>query len=389
MDDTDITNFVNIYPSVIGKRLDDCQTCHRSATLSCMGRSTIYTVCDYCHLIQYPSNAAGCVDGATPADIVPTTYQDTLNPYGSDYLKYGRDRTALQYIDGFDSDGDGYANGVEIAALTYPGDPTSYPGLPQCPIIILNESEIKSITPTHGHLQLSNTSKQQFDSYDYYEGVKVQDLLNWLAANKGVDLTGLNGLSFIAPDGFEKGFGYPGTLPSTSFTSPANAGILKLGLDDASLGSTCGFVDYPPAGYLTGLSDGSTLGIHNGNEQWMMIAYNKNGAPLDTSYYDPTTLTLQGEGPFRLVVPQFQTSGGDSVLWPDRGSKWSGIPACSATSQFDYRSSAIHNAGAMVRGLIVVRLEPMPTGCEEFDWENGGFAYIDDGELLIYGNGVK
>jgi hypothetical protein len=376
--DVDINNFVQNYPSIIGSRLDDCQTCHRSATLKCGGKDTVKTTCDYCHLLQYADTS--CVAGST-TDTVPHTFRDTLNPYGKDYMDNGRSKDAVKNIDTKDSDGDSFANGVEVLALRYPGDKKSFPGQAVCPIIVLSMDQIKSITPKHSQLMLANTSRQQFDDYANFEGVKVIDLLNWLSANKGVSQTGLTSIAMIAPDGFSKSF------PLSKFNVPAPYGILKLGLDVATLGPTCGFVNYPPASFLVGLSDGATLGIHNGNEQWSMIAYNRNGASMQKSYYNGDTGKLEGEGPYRFVLPQF--SSADSNRYPDRGQSYSPSPAaCSSTAQYDYLSSADHNAGNMTRGLTVMKLEPMPSGCEEFDWKNGGFAYIDSAQLVIYGNGV-
>ena len=47
-----------------------------------------------------------------------------------------------------------------------------------------------------------------------------------------------------------------------------------------------------------------------------------------------------------------------------------------------------HNAGAMVRGVIAIRIDPMPAGVEEFDYMNGGWAYINANQLIIYGYNV-
>ena len=43
----------------------------------------------------------------------------------------------------------------------------------------------------------------------------------------------------------------------------------------------------------------------------------------------------------------------------------------------------------MVRGVIAIRIDPMPAGVEEFDHMNGGWAYVDAGELILYGHGVR
>jgi len=60
---------------------------------------------------------------------------DTLNSYGKDYWLNGRDQAALAAIGGLDSDGDGYTNAVEIAAIRYPGnaddDPSKVPAPPE------------------------------------------------------------------------------------------------------------------------------------------------------------------------------------------------------------------------------------------------------------------
>ena len=48
-----------------------------------------------------------------------------INDFGKDYAMYGH---VMDAVEGLDSDGDGYDNGVELAAGTFPGFPDSYPG---------------------------------------------------------------------------------------------------------------------------------------------------------------------------------------------------------------------------------------------------------------------
>ncbi len=50
---------------------------------------------------------------------------------------------------------------------------------------------------------------------------------------------------------------------------------------------------------------------------------------------------------------------------------------------------AHHNAGSMVRGVIAIRIDPMPAGFEEVDYMNGGWAYVDGRQLIVYGHGVQ
>ncbi len=359
----DTTNFVSAYPKAVGTRLDDCQTCHKSGTLTPTGAGAPVTknACDFCHLIQHP------LTGYTGQ---PASYADTLNAYGSAYNAGGRTKSALLAIDGQDSDGDGdgASNGAEIAAVKYPGDPSSKPGQPNAPQKILTLAQLQALT-AHTEFLLANSNKQQFDDYATYKGVKVKDLL----AAVGVNPTDpqVTGVTVIAPDGFMKDV----SIADVNRQFPA--GLFYAGLDTATKGATCGFVNYTsplPAGIV----DGQPIP----GEQWITIAYQRDGGavPIDPSNLDPTSGKINGEGPYRLVWPQ-ATPGA-----PDRGSQYS---PTTSNDGYDYVSSKDHNAGSMVRGVIAVRINPLPAGYEDFDAKNGGWAFISDSTLVVYGYGIK
>lgn len=356
--DRDAINFVNVYPRTVGTRLDDCQTCHRSATLAIVAstKTAVKNTCDYCHLVNHP--AADLVDQ-------PTSFADTLNEYGAAYLAAGRTRAALSSIADADSDGDGHANAVEIADLKYPGDATSKPGQQSAPQRVFHLGDLQALA-AHTEFLLANSTKQQYDEYASYTGVKVKDLL----AAAGVDLadTEIEGVTVVAPDGFMK------SISIANVTTVYPTGVFHAGLDTATLGPTCGFVTYP-ATLPEGIVDGGDIP----GEQWLELAYAREGAVLDTSNLDPTSGKINGEGPFRLVVPQ-RTPG-----WPDRGSQYSPT-TCGDGRDFD--STANHNAGDMVRGVVGIRVDPLPAGYEDFDYRNGGWAYIEDGSVFVYGHGV-
>ena len=46
-------------------------------------------------------------------------------------------------------------------------------------------------------------------------------------------------------------------------------------------------------------------------------------------------------------------------------------------------------AGSMVRGVVAIRINPKPEGYEEFDARNGGWAYADARQLVLYGKGIE
>jgi hypothetical protein len=345
-DDMDANNLVNVYPSIVGTRLDDCQTCH-SGTME--EGQLAGNACDNCHnLVLHGTSLA----------------METLNPYGLDYLNSGRSREALESIKGEDSDEDGYTNDEEILAFRYPGSNLSQPGQALAAMKIVSLDELKAM-PSHTQFMLSNTTKQQFDDYVTYKGVKIKDLL----ADLGIDLTGATGITVIAPDGFMKSVSIEHI--DEVFPQP----IFYSGLDVEILGSECGFVIYPE-NIPEGLSDGSPIP----GEHWLMLAYERDGIPLDTSYLDAASGQIEGEGPLRIVVPQ-ATPGK-----PDRGLKYS---PTTCNDGYDYDENADHNAGSMVRGVIAIRIDPMPAGVEGFDYMNGGWAYINAKQVIIYGHNVQ
>ena len=356
--DSDTNNFVSVYPATLGTRLDDCQTCHQGGTFTESGKTVSKNACDFCHLIIHPSDSI--------SEAQPTSYVQTLNAFGAAYLAAGRNKNAFWSIDGQDSDGDGAVNGEEIADLKYPGDAASKPGQPNAPRKVFTLAQLRAM-PHHTEFLLCNASKQQFDNYASYTGVKVRDLLN--AAGVDPDDPHITGVTVIAPDGFLK------DISMSNVNNPYPAGKFFAALDTATLGPMCGFVQYPnqlPANLVDG---GDIPG-----EQWLAVAWERDGAPMESCSLDPTSGRINGEGPLRLVVPQ-ATPGR-----PDRGSQYSPT-TCSDGMDFDPAKD--HNAGAMVRGVVAIRINPLPAGVEDFDAKNGGWAYITNSTLIVYGYGVE
>jgi len=360
--DADMNNFVSVYPGTIGTRLDDCQTCHKGDTFTYDKGGEIASVfknsCDYCHLIQHPDE-----DFIEPQ---PTAYADTLNPYGADYMQAGRSRQALKDIAPDDSDSDSFSNEDEIADLKYPGDPNSKPGQEVAPLETFTITDLQGLT-AHEQFMLCNSHKQEYDDYASYKGVKIKDLLEAV----GVDLTdaGIEGITVIAPDGYMKDFSIDVVL------NPFPAGLYYAGLDNASLGTECGFVTYPDT-LPPDLVDGGEIP----GEQWLMLAYERDGMAMDPCNLDITSGRINGEGPFRIIVPQ-STPGS-----PDRGSTYS---PTECNDGWDYDDSKDHNAGTMVRGVTGIRVNPLPAGTEDFDHQNGGWAFIDSESVIVYGHGIN
>jgi len=356
--DADMKAFIKRYPVAAGTRLDDCQTCHRGGT---KGTDTEreYSPCGYCHLLVFPNDRY--------KSGVPLTTADTLNGYGLAYEKAGRTFEALAAIDGQDSDGDGYRNGLEIARLRNPGDPASRPGLPQAATITLGWDEIREL-PAHSQFMLMNTTKEPTDDYVLYKGVRILDLLS--AAK--IYLTGITGITVFAPDGYSVDYSV------ADIGAPFPAGVFYA-QPRAFEATERAFVKYPEA-IPPSTRDRQPIP----GRPWLLLAFERDGRPLDPSSYEKGTGRLAGEGPYRLVRPQRDLAGDPKMPGrPDRSQK---SPVFG--DGWDYVRGIDHNAGFCVRGACVIRVNPMPEGYEEYDWKNG-WPLVEGRKIVIYGCGIR
>ena len=390
-DKADTANFVSVYPNTVGTRLDSCQTCHKSFVFSKVkSTGTQYTpksVCDYCHMVKWPDmNTDGTIklyDNAAQ----PTSIADTLNVYGVAYRDSGKTPQALRDIAGQDTDGDGHRNADEIAAGRYPGDPNSNPALQFGPRQIKTVAEVQAM-PVHSEFLLSNSQKQKYDNYALYKGVKITEFL----AAMGLDPhdARITGVTVIAPDGFTTTFPRQEAVTVDSeqywYDAAFPPGQFYGGLDTSEppsgLGTSCGFVEYPNPIPVDRIGpDGITIQ----DEQWLLLAYERDGLALDTAYIDPANLRLNGEGPLRLIVPQKMPGK------PDRGSQASPTN-CGDGYDWDQYGGLDHNAGSAVRGVMAIRIDAVEGAMpayEEFDYQNGGYDYLARGELVVFGYGIQ
>jgi hypothetical protein len=356
--DADMQGLIRQYPAAAGTRLDDCQTCHRGGV---RGTDTEreYSPCGYCHLVVFPNSRYKTG--------VPKDYEATLNAYGLDYKKAGRAYATFRVIEGRDSDGDGHANGAEIAVLRNPGDAASRPGLPLAATIVLGWDEIRAM-PVHSQFLLMNKTTQRLDEYVTYKGVRIIDLLS--AAK--IYLTGVTGITVFAPDGYSNDYGLD------DIASPFPQGFYY----DAPLA----FGDSEKA--LLEKPESVPPGVGNGKRIpgtfWLLLAYEREGRPLDVSAYETSTGKLVGEGPYRLVKPQRHVM--EERQRPGRPDR--SVNAKTYGDGWDYSGRIDHNAGAGARGACVIRVNPMPEGIEEYDWKNG-WPLIGDKKVVIYGRGVR
>jgi hypothetical protein len=377
--DQDANNFVRAYPACVGSRLDDCQLCHR-AGVALTSTKKIYNPCTYCHLIPFPDSSY--------TTGVPANYQATLNSFGLAYENAGRTVEAFATIASQDADLDTYTNADEIADKRFPGNSNSKPGLPFAPTKTVTLAQIQAMTQ-HPQFLLMNTSKQKYDDYATYNGPTLKSFL--LAA--GVDLTGATGVTVFAPDGFGQDFSMDAlndwNTPTSSVMYPDTKFFSAFFIGQPFSNTALDFVNYPssiPINPDTGnpFQNGEFI---KGRE--LQLAWQRDGNVLSTSYYDPTTGRLEGEGPFRVVPPQ---KNNDALAGqPDRGSQYTQAVPDDGWNNKDSTSypSFDHNAGSSPRGACIIRVNPMPVGTyEEYDTSNG-WSLIPLKSVIIYGSGVN
>jgi len=351
--EVDSPNFLAQYPLIAGSKLDHCATCHTGGEYEKKpGKWVSLGSCQWCHY-SYGYDGSG--------NIV-----DTLNSYGKDYWLNGRDQAALAAIGGLDSDGDGYTNAVEIAAIRYPGNADDDPSKVPAPSRVYTKAQLEAMAQ-HTQFMLMNTSRSG-DFYAQYTGVPVEDLLQ----DAGI-LASATGITVFAPDGWSNFhpleldsdpelYHVEGVYPEALYYYDTQA--------DTALNPFSGWCDYS-APSCAGRSHQDLI-VNPGGLK-MLLAFKREGIDLDPGVLAEDN-KLVGEGPYRLVPPQKvpsppdQASNADDqdVIWP-----------------YDFNWD--HSAGAASRSATIIRVEPLPEGTTDIDILEAGWTYVDEEKIVIYG----
>ncbi len=355
MDEQDSPKFQQAYPAYAGTKLDDCALCHSGGEYEKKpGKFKSVGSCQWCHM-TYGYDGSGDIS-------------ETLNGYGEDYLSAGRSVSAFSSIESMDSDNDTYSNKDELQAIRYPGDPDDDPSKVPAPRIVYTLDELEAMD-THIQFMLMNTSRGGTDACDYYAqytGVTLEHLL---------DVSGMRskaeGITVFCADGWSQTFDLEpggesyyvnGTYPEATYYYDAEADV-----------ANGGWVDYSSPG-CQGREDGQIISNESGLR--CMLAYKHDGA-----YLEPGQLTsenkLDGEGPYRVVPPQktpgppdqLSTAANQNVIWP----------------YDEDEDETDHNAGGSPRTSTAIRVDPLPDGTTDFNWNEGGWDYVDNKQIVLYG----
>jgi hypothetical protein len=311
MGEKDSAEFLKVYPDKKDTKLDSCALCHSGGQYKNSSGVVINMgSCQWCHY-KYGYDGKGNI-------------RDTLNPYGKDYLTNGRNAGSISTIASKDSDGDGYKNEDEVKAIRFPGIKEDDPTKKTVPFRVYTISQLESL-PQHTQFLLMNASKSE-DYYAEYKGVALEILLK----DAGI-LSSATGIRIYSPDGWAQ-------------YHPLNAD------PDPSMYHVFG--DYPAATYQYDVHADKANGgwcnyssplcrdhsanspITNTGGLKLLLAYKRDGKDLTPGVLTPAN-KLDGEGPFRAIVPQKIPSP------PDQGST-----AVDQNVVWPYKADWDHNAGA-------------------------------------------
>jgi len=350
--DTDSDLFAAAYPETAGTKLDSCALCHTGGAYeSKPGKWVSLGSCQWCHY-AFGYDASGDIDA-------------TLNPYGRDYRNHGKSAAALSAIQDLDSDGDGYANADEIAAVRFPGDPLDDPSKVPAPYRVYDREALAAM-PQHTQFLLMNTHKSG-DFYAEYSGVTLVDLLDDAGIRPEAE-----SLRVFAPDGWAQYhpldpsddplfYHVYGPYPPADYYYAAEA--------DEAL-SPDGWCDYS-APSCSGRTHGEEIAVEGGLQ--LLLALRRDGDYLSDGVLTEAN-KLDGEGPFRIVPPQKNpgppdqrsTAAPGAYLWP-----------------FD--EAADHNAGYATRSATIIKVDPLPEGTTDIDTAEAGWAFVDEAKIVVYG----
>ena len=346
--DADVEAVLSAYPALKDSATDSCATCHNSgAVADSTGRAgkRHENHCGYCHEVYVQKKR----------DV-----RETLNLYGAAYLAAGRGVAAVKKLAAADPDGDGIPSDAEFLKGTNAGDPASNPSASIAPHRVFTAAELRKMAPVMDTPVFLNTSHNRAgDFYNSYRGIAVHDMLRAAGISESAE-----SVDFISLDGYEGSFAVDFLQKAWPQAAPVR-GLQK------SEANPCGWVNYN----VPGLDPARAL-----PDLRVLLAFEENGKKIEAARMNPETGKITGTGPLRLVVPQTRVSPPDVPQYADQ--------ACQAKAAPEHRFNASydHNGGRSSFSIIAIRINPLPEGTRDFEWEKIRRQFVEEEKLVIFGN---
>lgn len=346
--DADVDAVLSAYPVLKGSATDSCATCHKSGAVAdpgSRGGKRHENHCGYCHEVYVQRKR----------DI-----GETLNLYGTAYLAAGRGVAAVKNLAPTDSDGDGSPNDAEFVKGTNPGDPASNPSASIAPHRVFTAAELRNMAPVVDTPVFLNTSHNRAgDFYNSYRGIVVYEMLRSAGISESAE-----SVDFISLDGYEGSF----AVDFLQRAWPQAAPVPGLEKSEAN---PCGWVNYN----VPGLDPARAL-----PDLRVLLAFEENGKKIDPARMDPKTGKIAGTGPLRLVVPQTRVSPPDLPQYADQDCQEKAAPEHRFNASYD------HNGGRSSFSIVAIRVNPLPEGTRDFEWEKVRRQFVEEEKLVIFGN---
>ena len=205
---------------------------------------------------------------------------------------------------------------------------------------------------------LNTSHNKAGDFYNQYRGNEVYALLRAVGISDKAE-----SVDFISLDGFEGAF----SIEELKKSWPQGPPVLGLGRTEAN---PCGWVNYGAPGLNAKKSLPSIRA---------MLAFEENGNKIEAATMDAKTGKIKGTGPLRLVVPQYQISPPDLPQYAEKVCQEKALPEHKFNAAYD------HNGGRSSFSIIAIRVNPLPKGTRDFEWEKARNQFVAGENLVIFG----
>ncbi|MFA6449247.1 MAG: GEGP motif-containing diheme protein [bacterium] len=340
--------FFKTFPNLLGTKLDGCDVCHVRTTAPPPGEkgksAVVLSSCDSCHVITDYGGEKG----------------ETLNAFGRDYMKAGRDTAAFTAIAELDSDSDTLSNAAELKAGTNPGDPKSLPDMKPAPYVVFSLKDLieKGVSIKEQTIFVNVTKSKDGDSYSDMRGFLLMDALEAAGVSDSAQ-----SVDVISLDGYETTFSIDQLRRSYKQAVPV------FGFDKETFGE-CGWVRYGSKN----LQEGVPLPDAN-----VLMTFEINGEAYAPAKIDEND-RLVGAGPFRLVAPQMKNPGS-----PDISSKATGSCVEKTPEIYRYNKSYEKNSDYCVKAVVAIRVNPMPAGTMDINWSHYAEKADSGNKIVVFG----
>jgi hypothetical protein len=227
------------------------------------------------------------------------------------------------------------------------------------PSTALTAAQVKALTSVVDlPVFINTTQSRKGDAYNDYRGNSLWATLQAIGVSEAAVA-----VDILSADGYEQTF----TIEELKTSWPQ--GVPAMGLGQPDLG-TCGWVSYAS----TRLTAGKPL-----PNVPVMLVFEENGKPIQKARLDAATGKLIGQGPVRVVAPQFSVSPPDLPTPLD--------PSCreKVAPEYRFHEGYEHNGGKSVHGIVAIRILPLPKGTRDIDWQSTAARRLDREEIVFFG----